>query len=515
MIFNKRTFLFAIAIVAMWSSFAKASYYEVDEDIKRLMEFDSSKTISMDFKKANLNDVLKVFSQQSGMNFIADSTIAEKTVDIFLDKVPVEQALERILAANGLTYELKPGSNIFIVQTVPKPDKSVITKVYTLKNAIIPASKINKTYEIKKDDGTGSSSSSSSDSDSSPGAKENSDIVTIIKSMLTKDGSIAQDPRTNSLIVSDLPSQFPLIDQTIAKLDVPVSQLLIEAEILDISKSNSDLLGVKWGDTPMTFHGANQQMPWPFSQDGDKFTYVTPRFTSGVQNFDGLGAAINFLRTCSDTQTLARPRIMTLNNETAEIKITTQESIGVNSNSSSSGSGSSGTLTSVTAERYETGVSLRVTPQVNLDLNEITMSIRPRVVQTIPNTLTTSVGGQANQIFEFRDPEERGTKSTLRVKDGDTIVLGGLLRKDTKKTKTNVPVLSKLPIVGAAFRHKDEKVQERELVIFLTPHIMKDSNVALQGVKYNQLVREQDIPSSQMDYINHELSMVEKLGDQK
>ncbi len=80
-----------------------------------LFNLPPEKTISMDFTDAKLNDVLKMFSQQSGMNFIAATDVASKKVNLYLDKVPVEEALERILSANKLTYEINPGSNIFVV----------------------------------------------------------------------------------------------------------------------------------------------------------------------------------------------------------------------------------------------------------------------------------------------------------------------------------------------------------------------------------------------------------------
>ncbi|MBF0478166.1 MAG: type II secretion system protein GspD [Candidatus Omnitrophica bacterium] len=520
---NKKFIILAVTLlIGCLPYLCQASYYEIDNDIKRLMDVDQSKTISLDFKKASLNDVLKIFSQQSGLNFIADSAIADKNVDIYLDKVPVEQALERILAANGLTYELKSGSNIFIVKNIPKPEKEVVTKVYTLKYATLPSSKIKSTYSIDQNETSSSGSSSASSSASSSGgstdnlagAKENSDIIMIVKSMLTKDGTVAQDPRTNSIIISDIASQMPIIDAAIAKLDVSVPEVLIEAELLDISKQVSDSLGVNWGN-PLVSAGL------PSLPNSIRFPFfLTPTANVGqlLQGNEGtltLGNSVpttlNLLRSKSDTKSLARPRIITLNNEMAEIKITTQEAIGVSSSTASVTGGSSAT----TAERYETGVSLKVTPQINLETNEVTMAIRPRVVDTKIDTITDSSDPKNPLTVSFKDPEERGTKSTLRVKDGDTIVLGGLLRKDESVTNNSLPVLSKIPIIGAAFRHKDKKVTDRELVVFLTPHIIRESPQLAKANGYDQLVREQDIPVSRLDNINRDLASIEQLGDQK
>src|SRR3989338_6468631 len=96
----------------------------------------------MDFKDAQLSDVLKILSQQSGMNFIASEEISGKVVNIYLDHVSVEEALERILLANNFAYELKPDSNIFFVKKMVKPDTQLITRVYPLKHATVGSSKL-------------------------------------------------------------------------------------------------------------------------------------------------------------------------------------------------------------------------------------------------------------------------------------------------------------------------------------------------------------------------------------
>ena len=112
------------------------------------------KTISMDFKDAQLNDVLKILSQQSGMNFIASQEISGRTISIYLDKVPVQEAMERILFGNALTYELKPGSNIFVVHPSDEPARRLITRVYRLKYATVNSSSLNQTLSVDQASGS-------------------------------------------------------------------------------------------------------------------------------------------------------------------------------------------------------------------------------------------------------------------------------------------------------------------------------------------------------------------------
>ena len=124
------------------------------------------KTISMDFTNANLNAVLKMFSQQSELNFIAATDVAAMKVNLYLDQVPVEEALERILSANNLTYEIDPGSNIFIVKEMKVSDKQLMTRVYPLKHATVPSSKLNTTLSAGCGDKEGASGSEETSLDS-------------------------------------------------------------------------------------------------------------------------------------------------------------------------------------------------------------------------------------------------------------------------------------------------------------------------------------------------------------
>lgn len=461
------------------------------------------KTISMDFKDAQLNDVLKILSQQSGMNFIASQEISGRTISIYLDQVPVQEAMERILSGNALTYELKPGSNIFVVRPSDGPARRLITRVYRLKYATVNSSSLNQTLSV--DQASGSAAS---------GGSADEGIAAAVEAMLTQDGKIIEDSRTNSLIVTDIPAQFPLIEQTIARLDVRIPQILIEVEMLDISKITADLIGAKFGDTPFTFAGAERDTLYPFDRNkamanvgksanqGFEFGDVGDEYRVGTLSFAGLNLTLQFLRTQSDTKNLARPRIMTLNNETAEISIKTNEAIGIASVTTSS----EGTSNSISqAERVETGVFLKVTPQADVENSEITLAIEPKVIQART--------GQTFGSQTFKDPEERGTKSILRVPDGDTIILGGLLRTNVEEIKTSVPLLGKLPILGAAFRHKDKSESQRELIIFITPHIIPEEYAhRLPSAGFPEMVYQPNISSYRAEEINKALSRFELQG---
>ncbi|MGE5197718.1 MAG: secretin N-terminal domain-containing protein [Deltaproteobacteria bacterium] len=465
--------------------------------------------ISMDFQDASLKDLLKIFSVQSGLNFIASEAVQDRKITLYLDKVPIKEAMDQLFKANNLYYELNKDSNIFIVKDWGKPQIDTITRIYHLKYQSVSSANILREKSVLGEGGGGG------------GAAGGSDLESSIKQLLSPNGKISGDARTNSIIITDIPSRFTAIEQLIAKLDVPEPQVMMEVEILDVNKSVVDKLGVNWPQTliSLTVNGTRETR-FPFggvsgsgrslsgggtsggsggssgggsgsgsgsgSSGGDTAALGTSssfgswdasRFGPSILTLIGATLTLDFLRTQSDTKTLARPRILTLNNETAEIKITTSEAL----NPSQSAAGTAGLTTSTTSvERTETGVSLRVTPQINIDTGEITMLIIPKVSETKAGiTIPTSAGN-----IVVKDPEERSTKSLVRIKDSETVIIGGLIRNEFSQTDTKLPILGDLPVIGALFRHKDkDKDNERELLVFITPHIIKEANIELAKAK--------------------------------
>jgi type IV pilus assembly protein PilQ len=454
---------------------------------------DPELTISMDFDGARLNDILKLLSMQSGLNFIASESVKDRKITLFLDKVAIRSAMEKLFKANNLTYELDEDSNIFIVKDWGKPQLETVTKVFYLKYASVESSFLEKEKKNAMEDDSSSSSSSS--------AKEETGILIVLEKMLSTNGSVVEDRRTNSIIVTDVPSRMHQIEKVIAEIDVPQPQIMLEVEMLDVSKNTVDKLGFNWsgaGSFSLSVISAARWTTFPFAgfkssppqhgiiQQGDG----SGTSDKGIVEFSNLAMTLDFLRVLTDTKSLARPKILTLNNETAEIKITTNEAIGLST--STSGSSTETTTTTKEAEREETGVSLKVTPQVNADTGEITMFLVP--------TVSEAKLGATFENVQYKDPEVRSTKSTVRIKDGETIILGGLIRTELSQSETKLPIFGDLPIVGALFRHKNADVnRERELLVFITPHIVKDSNFMLAKAKKTVLPDREQSASTGFD----------------
>lgn len=388
----------------------------------------ANKTISMDFKNASLQNVLKVFSQQSGLNFVASEEIRDKKITLYFENVKVQDALNRILDANNLTYEYTKDSEIFIVKPTGKEEVETITRIYTLNYATV-----GKTSKKSKNE------------------EGSRNITQIISRLLSKQGSIISDKKTNSLIIRDIPARFSLIERTIAKLDSRTPQVMIEAEILETSVDLAERIGV--GMMHQGSKGNVESYPFEINKPitGEKTSFF------GVLTYPEFEATLDMLKSEGRVKYLARPRILSLNNETAKINIASWASIGIETETSSE----TGQTVAKSAERKWVGTKLKVTPHINKK-GFITMEIKPEVSRTFPSNLSD----------DFLDIFRKSATSKVMVKDGETVVIGGLMKGKEKKDHKQVPFLGDIPVLGKLFSSRKTSDEKTELVIFITPRIV-------------------------------------------
>ncbi|MFH1772456.1 MAG: secretin N-terminal domain-containing protein [Candidatus Omnitrophota bacterium] len=452
------------------------------------------KRVSLDLEGASLVDVLKMLSQQTGLNFVSTEIVQERRLTLYIERVPLKEALDIIFKANNLTYDYFPEANVFVVKEMGKPHLELKTKIYRLKYARVAPSNMQK--EVASTMGAGKG--------------EEAGILKAVEKVLSDLGKVSEEPLTNALIITDVPSQFPMIEQVVFNLDVPVPRVMIEVEMLDVSKSEIDSLGVNWAEANLakldvtgarltafpfwgqlknttSFIGSDIESPsgfWEFdSLDGSNFA-------PSVFTMIGANLALDLLKTLTTARSLARPKILTLSNQTAEIRITTDEAIGIQQSTTDTGG------TNFTIERTETGTRLRVTPQVNTETGEITLFVEAVVKEASASDFTLSSVFVAGDV---KDPEERSAKSIVRLKNGDTLLVGGLIKQEETETEIKVPLFGDIPFVGRLFRHKDVTVSERELFIFITPHIVEDGPSFAGRTRFPS--REQDSSGNRGDTV--------------
>jgi len=423
--------------------------------------------ISMDFQDANLKDLLKIFSQQSGLNFVASQNVQDRTATIYFDNVTVEDALNHIMNANNLVYEQESGSEIFIVKESGKPAIETLTKIYELKYAqlVQPSS------------------------DEEDAEEEEAEIISVVQNILSEEGKLVADKRSNSLIIKDVPSQFAIIEDVLARLDVKAQQVMIEVEIIETTTTVADKLGVVWGSSTGTmaeYTGPTANTVWPLRGRFSKDTDVGEGLTTGTFSLTNLTATIKAILSDKDTKVLARPRVLTLNNETAEININSNDAIQSNTEWTypETGPTTSTTTFERAAENERPGVSLKVTPTIS-KVGFVTMTIEPKLITKALSDLATTT--DAIYDLSFRTAQVK-----VMVSDGETVVIGGLISKDKEESIRKIPFLGDIPLLGAAFRYKAKDEADRELLIFITPHIVKEAAYALGDISE----REQEKPKA-------------------
>jgi len=208
-----------------------------------------SQKVSLDFKNADLKDVLKVFARQIGANFLTTDDVKVRDVTVLLDNVPVEEALEQLLSANGLTYEYDQLSNIFVVKAPAA--LSGCDPGHPRVSAQVRDSGVLQRFERAVQ---GCHNGCHRDvrflgRDSGYHLRRRAAVMSFLKD---KDrGKVIEDPRTNSLIITDVQSNFPNIERVLARLDTPITQVMIEVEMLDVSKQLSDEMGMKFKSQTM------------------------------------------------------------------------------------------------------------------------------------------------------------------------------------------------------------------------------------------------------------------------
>ncbi|MCF7916423.1 MAG: hypothetical protein K9L61_01435, partial [Candidatus Omnitrophica bacterium] len=201
--------------------------------------FSSEKSVSLDLEGARLIDVLKMLSQQTGLNFISTEAVRGRSLTAYLKEVPLKQAMDILFKANNLTYEFYPEAKMFVVKEMGRPTIELKTKVYHLKYARALTSNMQKEIDkiLKETKGIVEEEGGE---DGGGQQQKKTGIKEIISQVLTDVGKVVVNDATNSLIVVDVPSQFPVIDELVSKLDVPPVKIMIEVEILDVDKDAVD-----------------------------------------------------------------------------------------------------------------------------------------------------------------------------------------------------------------------------------------------------------------------------------
>ena len=439
--------------------------------------------ITLNFDSMRLEDILMAVSRQSGVNFITSAEIRDLKFRAYLKNITISEALDALLMSQGLVYEQFPESNIYVVKKRTETMPRVLTRVFHLKYIQIAGDTKSSAGTMKKSGFSfiNTSGTTSQDAGGDDQKSSQSSIINVVQSVLSENGRLQIDPYTNSLIVTDIPERFSQIVLLINKLDIMTPQIYIESEIVEINTDEIKKVGVKYGLSDGTLAklvGPARVLQLPTSSKNRLFpnpTHLedatvgeisdygydpTTGVNFGILSFLEFQAVLKAIELSGTGKFLARPKVITLNNKPAIISVTAETAVGIESASLISQSG----LLVSAAERYTTGITLAVTPQVNDD-EYITLSIEPTISRP-----------RSSEFFpgQFVDPQSAMLTSTVRVKTGETIMIGGLMTNDEQKDMRKVPFLGHIPILGRLFSYEETSNIKKDLMIFITPRIMNN-----------------------------------------
>jgi len=417
------------------SNDANAAQKEVLTTLEQRMQ----KTISIEASNLPIDKVIRQLAEQADVNLIISPKVIGQVNVGPLTDVPLAEALKNILSTHGYDYVI---------------DKNVVRIVPASEVAQVTEKLVSRIYRITY-----------------------ADVAEVEKSLqkfMSKQGSLSSSPGTSNVIVTDSESKIKAIDTFIQEIDRITPQILVEARIYDITSKDRLDLGVKWKAGTNTSYGADGQPADvrgsnrdPFIASGFAGTTAKTESTTAAIRFGWLNQNIDvdmMLRAQQeniDAKLLANPRVLVLDNEKALIKIISE--IPYQELTESAMGGSIGT----TAFR-EVGVELEVTPHLTRE-DMVRLRLKPKFSVVTGEVTVAGVGVSYPQPVVDR----READTTLLIKNGQTVVLGGLRKKEVTKQINKVPVLGDLPLVGLLFRFKGEDTVTSELVVFITPRIVE------------------------------------------
>lgn len=376
---------------------------------------------------ADLPSLLNMLCSEAGFNLITSKSVAGTIPSIQLNNVSLKKILDLILKQNGFTYKVE--GNIIRVATAA--EMKMETEDSLIETRSFPISFAKATI-----------------------------LMGTVTPMLSSVGKIQADARTNSLLVTDISLKLDEVAEILRKLDTQTKQVQIEAKLVDVKCETEDKLGIRWD---LESGGLTAPTGSDIYPPAGNLVYrgsVAPPQTSaaragslqfGIAGSTTFWISLEALIKNNDANLLANPRITTLDNVSATMNIS-QAYTYLSSYNNQTGISSYSSV--------DAGVSLQVLPQINRN-GFITLQVQPQVSSIVS-------AGPPPVV------DSRSANTTVLVKDGETLIIGGMIREDEVVTSAKVPILGDIPLLGPLlFQSKDVQKTKRNLMVFITPKIIE------------------------------------------
>lgn len=406
----------------------------------------SNKPITLKFKDAKLKDVFNIITQLSGINFVFDDGIKDSNVSIYLENASFQQVLDVITGMQKLSKKILNETTIILYPRTPEKQKQY-------EDLMVQTFYLNK-LDAKK-------------------------AVNLIRTMLQVK-KIYVNEEMNALVIRDVPEVIEVARKIIEANDVPDAEVLLEVEVIEVSKKNAESLGLV-----LSKYALSMNTLTPGGQFfSDVLTNATSTSTDTTTNtvtasnllqvfnwrkFQGYvtvpNATFNFGKTLSNAETLASPKIRVKNREKAKFNVGTR--VPITTTSSPTGGG-----VSVNVQYVDVGVKVNAEPTIQLN-NDVNMKLSLEV----SSILSREKIGDSTSLTTVVTIGTRNLDTVLSLKDGETSVIGGLIQDAKTNSKQKVSVLGDIPLIGALFSAKDDSNDKSELILAITPRIVRSLTV--------------------------------------
>ncbi len=381
------------------------------------------KPVSLQFRDANVKMVFEALSRLTGINVLLDKDIrADTKTSIFVKDVSVEDAVDLILMQSQLEKKILSDNTLYIYPNTPAKAKD------------FQDLKIRSFHLVNADPKV---------------------IMNMIKTLLkTKD--IVIHEKTNSIVMRDTPDAIHLAEKLVADQDIADPEVMLEVEVLEISRSRLSEIGAKY-PSKLSFTAATTTYD-ALKAINSSMINVTP----------APSITLNAMLQDSDTNILSSPRLRVRNREKAKIMI--GERVPIITNSITPITGGTGSVVTGTVSYQDVGLKLDVEPDIHLD-NEVTIKIGLEV-SSLGLAVTNTSGSVVYRVGT------RNTSTSLRLRDGETQILAGLITDDDRSTVDKVPALGQIPLLGRLFASDNSTKAKTEIILSITPHLVGNAKLA-------------------------------------
>jgi general secretion pathway protein D len=386
------------------------------------------KPITLEFRDATLKSVFEVVSRTSGINFVFDRDVrADTRINIFVRNSSLDDVVKLILVTNQLDRKLLNENSVLVYPNTPAKQKEyreLVVRSFYLANA-----------DVKQ-------------------------AVNLVKGMV-KTQDVFIDEKLNLMVVKDTPEAVSVVERLVRSLDLAEPEVMLELEVLEVSRTRMQTLGIQWPTSLSYGNPALSTGSTPGTGGTTPPANIPLNTTNGLVWFTANPAiVVNLLATDSDNRLLANPKVRVKNREKAKVHIGQKVPVITTTSTANVGVSSS-------VSYLDTGLKLDVEPNIYLR-DEVAIKVGLEV-SNITQTLNIS-GTVAYQLGT------RNAATVLQIKNGETAILAGLIQDDDRVNAQKVPGLGDIPIVGRLFRNQSDDREKTEIILLITPRIVRSIN---------------------------------------